>query len=165
MNDRLPGVVCDAGPLIHLDELGCLSLLNDFKEVLIPDQVWAEVLKHRPDEFSASDAAFARVAIEFSSKPTYSALVKTLSLDLGEQAALSLMEAHPDNIFLTDDGAARLAADALGYKVHGTIGLVVRAIRRNQRSRDEVVEILRAVPARSTLHVRPSILQSVLEKL
>jgi len=24
-------VVCDAGPIIHLDEVGCLSLLNDFK--------------------------------------------------------------------------------------------------------------------------------------
>ncbi len=27
-------VVCDAGPLIHLDELGCLSLLSDFDDVL-----------------------------------------------------------------------------------------------------------------------------------
>ena len=27
-------VVCDAGPLIHLDELGCLGLLSDFREVL-----------------------------------------------------------------------------------------------------------------------------------
>jgi hypothetical protein len=25
-------VVCDAGPLIHLDELGCLGLLADFSE-------------------------------------------------------------------------------------------------------------------------------------
>lgn len=28
-------VVADAGPFIHLDELGCLDLLADFKEVLI----------------------------------------------------------------------------------------------------------------------------------
>ena len=27
-------VVCDAGPAIHLDELGCLDLLKDFQEVL-----------------------------------------------------------------------------------------------------------------------------------
>jgi len=27
-------IVCDAGPAIHLDELGCLDLLKDFQEVL-----------------------------------------------------------------------------------------------------------------------------------
>lgn len=41
-------VVCDAGPLIHLDELDCLDLLGDFPEVLVPEAVWREVLKHRP---------------------------------------------------------------------------------------------------------------------
>lgn len=40
-------VVCDAGPLIHLDQLGCLDLLSDFSVVLVPDAVWSEVLKHR----------------------------------------------------------------------------------------------------------------------
>jgi hypothetical protein len=29
----LVGVVCDAGPLIHLDEIDCLDLLSDFAEV------------------------------------------------------------------------------------------------------------------------------------
>jgi len=34
-------VVCDAGPAIHLDELGCLDLLIDFQEVL-------DILKDMP---------------------------------------------------------------------------------------------------------------------
>ena len=33
-------VVCDAGPLIHLDELGCLNLLADFREVLVCEAGW-----------------------------------------------------------------------------------------------------------------------------
>ena len=41
-------VVCDAGPLIHLDEVGCLDLLADFSEVLVPDAVRREVQRHRP---------------------------------------------------------------------------------------------------------------------
>ena len=41
-------VVSDAGPLIHLDELGCLDLLKGLGDVLIPEVVWAEVQKHRP---------------------------------------------------------------------------------------------------------------------
>jgi hypothetical protein len=34
--------VLDAGPLIHLDELGRLNLLNDFKELLVPQAVLDE---------------------------------------------------------------------------------------------------------------------------
>lgn len=43
-----PIVVCDAGPLIHLDEIGCLDLLEDFDQVLVPRAVWTEVRRHRP---------------------------------------------------------------------------------------------------------------------
>jgi hypothetical protein len=32
-------VICDAGPIIHLDELDCLDLLNDFKELILPATV------------------------------------------------------------------------------------------------------------------------------
>ena len=35
-------VVCDAGPLIHLDELDCLDLLGDYPEVLGPEAVWRD---------------------------------------------------------------------------------------------------------------------------
>ena len=31
--------VLDAGPLIHLDELGCLRLLAGYSEVLLPEIV------------------------------------------------------------------------------------------------------------------------------
>ena len=35
-------VVCDAGPLIHLDELDCLDLLGDYPEVLVPEAAWRQ---------------------------------------------------------------------------------------------------------------------------
>ena len=38
MNDaQATLVVCDAGPLIHLDQLDCLDLLADFSRVVVPD--------------------------------------------------------------------------------------------------------------------------------
>jgi hypothetical protein len=40
MSSPTSEVVCDAGPLIHLDELGCLDMLADFSAVLVPDSVW-----------------------------------------------------------------------------------------------------------------------------
>lgn len=36
------------GPLIHLDEVGCLDLLSDFSDVLVAEAVWQEVRQHRP---------------------------------------------------------------------------------------------------------------------
>ena len=43
----------------------------------------------------------------------------------------------------TDDTAARLAARNLSIRAHGTLGILLRAIRRGQRSRDELIEVLR----------------------
>jgi hypothetical protein len=37
--------VCDAGPIIHLDEVGYLHLLNDFSKVSVTLGVKKEVLK------------------------------------------------------------------------------------------------------------------------
>ena len=57
-----PLVVCDAGPLIHLDELGALELLTDFSAVLVPEAVWIEVAKHRPSALSHPRVSLQRIA-------------------------------------------------------------------------------------------------------
>jgi len=54
-------VVLDAGPLIHLDELAVLSLLEDFAELLVPDEVWNEVERHRPGLFDSSSLTLTRI--------------------------------------------------------------------------------------------------------
>jgi len=158
-------VVCDAGPIIHLDELGCLSLLNDFDQVLIPSQVWQEVAYHRHVALSHSVSYLQQVDVITCSDPPFQSLIQSLSLDLGEQAALSLMQSHPEAIFLTDDAAARLAAITLGYRVHGSIGILLRAVRRNQKTARDVIAILDNLTRRSTLHIRPQLLEEIIERL
>lgn len=54
-NENRASVTDDAGPLIHLDEAGCLDLLADFENVLAPDVVWDEVTRHRPDALQRND--------------------------------------------------------------------------------------------------------------
>jgi predicted nucleic acid-binding protein len=156
-----PDVVCDAGPLIHLDELGCLDLLRDFPLVLVPEQVRREVERHRPSALEIGLDLQVR-PVSISTTPALEALATALALDLGEQAALSFCMDRPDSLLLTDDSAARLASRALGVRAQGTIGILVRAIRREQRTRAEVVSLLRDLPARSTLHIRPSLLAEVI---
>lgn len=158
-------VVCDAGPLIHLDELGCLDLLTDFQSVLVPEQVWREVEYHRPNALELSGVEMQQVPAVISEDASFQALVRALALDLGEQAALSLIARYPGAILLTDDAAARLAARGLGYQVHGSIGILLRAIRRRQRTSEEVLSLLRELPLRSTLHIRPGLLQEIIARV
>ena len=75
------------------------------------------------------------------------------------------MTSHPDAILLTDDAAARLAAEALGYQVHGTIGILLRAVRREQRTLDEVLFILEHLPYRTSLHIRTGLLREISERV
>jgi predicted nucleic acid-binding protein len=158
-------VVCDAGPIIHLDELDCISLLNDFDQVLVPSQVCREVAHHRPSALSTSGLSIQQIDVTICSDPPFQSLVRSLSLDLGEQAALTLMQNHSEAIFLTDDAAARLTAVTLGYRVHGTIGVLLRAIRRNLKTAYDVIEILRSIALQSTLHIRPKLLEEIIERL
>jgi len=157
--------ICDAGPLIHLDELGCLDLLSDFRTILVPEQVWQEVEHHRPGALEHPDVVMQRVSVDPSEHQGFQTLVRALALDLGEQAALSLMERYPKAILLTDDSAARLAAESLGYKAHGSIGILLRAIRRQQRTRREVLVVLQNLPAQSSLHIRLDLLQRIITRV
>jgi predicted nucleic acid-binding protein len=83
-------VVCDAGPLSHLDELDCLDLLRDFSEVLVPEAVWCEVLRHRPSALDKKCAVLVRVApSREQTAPLLRGLFETMSLHRGEQEALA----------------------------------------------------------------------------
>ena len=79
--------------------------------------------------------------------------------------ALRLMQESPDAILLTDDAAARLVAQKLDYEVHGTIGVLLRALRRQQRTKRQIVNLLRALPRRSTLYIERKLLQSIIEQV
>jgi len=156
--------VCDAGPLIHLDELSCLGLLADFR-VWAPDAVWKEVQHHRPTALQRPAISCERRVISEPIAPTLLALSRALALDAGELEALAIMANVPEALFLTDDAAARLAAEQLGYRVHGSIGILLRAIRRDQLTPTEVLASLQAIPQRSSLYISPVLLQEIIGRV
>jgi len=114
-------VVADAGPLIHLDELGSLDLLADYASILVPEAVWHEVTRHRPDAIA--------------------------------------------NRLLALEKVARLAAKALNIEANGTIGIVLRALRRGQRDKHQVLALLESIPTHTSLHLRPSLLAEVIAEV
>ncbi|MCA9976574.1 MAG: hypothetical protein KC413_12515, partial [Anaerolineales bacterium] len=80
-------------------------------------------------------------------------------------SVLSLMALNPESILLTDDAAARLTAVSLAYQVHGSIGILIRAIRREQKTKDEVLAMLRDIPTRSTLFIRADLLSDIVNQV
>lgn len=161
----LVAVVCDAGPLIHLDEAGCLDLLADFKQVLVPESVWREVARHRPAALAHSGIQLHRIAFAGTCSPELESLSQALLLHAGEKAALHEVQQRTGSWLLTDDTAARLAARSLGVIAHGTIGVLLRAIRRNQRTKREVLDVLHALPRISTLHLKRSLLTEIIRQV
>jgi len=158
-------VVCDAGPLIHLDELDALDLLSDFAAVLVPGAVWGEVLRHRPRALDGSNCRLTRCATTQPAGSRLQSVARAFLLDAGEWEALLVLEERPDAILLTDDAAARLAARALGYRAHGTLGILLRAVRREQRSRRQILDLLRELPSRSTLHLSADLLNQIVAEV
>jgi predicted nucleic acid-binding protein len=158
-------VVLDAGPLIHLDELGALDLLADFGRCRIPPTVVSEVERHRRGVLGRIGAHSEIAAPPRPIPSPIAALAGTYPLHAGEIEALAIASTHHDSLFLTDDAAARLAAQRLSIPVHGTIGILLRAIRRGQRSSREVEALLRAIPVRSTLHIKRALLLEIIEEV
>lgn len=159
-----PVVVADAGPIIHLDELECLDILADFGEVFVPETVWQEVQRHRPRAMAVLPGLFVQRNPRMAS-PLVQALTPLYTLHYGEQDALNLCVECAHSLLLTDDTAARLAAKSLGIPAHGTLGLLIRAIRRQSRSKFDVLALLRNIPEKTTLHLRPALLADVIAEV
>jgi predicted nucleic acid-binding protein len=75
------------------------------------------------------------------------------------------MEKNPQAIFLTDDASARMVAEQMGFRVHGTIGVLVRSIRRGQMEPGEVLHILEEAPSKTTLYIKYSLLDEIVLKI
>lgn len=164
--DDGPVVVADAGPLIHLDELDVISVLEDFRQILIPVAVWLEVDRHRAGACDKLDRSRVRRLDPLPDVPgPLAQWAKVLALGRGEIEALHWMGTVADAIFLTDDAGARLAAVEMRYRVHGTIGVLLRAVRRGVLTVTRARELVESIRERSTLHLRQDLVDAVLREL
>jgi predicted nucleic acid-binding protein len=165
MTDKSIKAVCDAGPIIHLDELDCLNLLSEFPEILLSETVWKEINQHRPFTLEQSGLNFIKCSQEYPVNESLYTMCRIFSLDAGEIEALAIMERNPMAMFFTDDAAARLVAQQMGFKVHGTIGILVRSIRRGIMEQEQVLRILSEIPLKTTLYIKSSLLNEVIGKI
>jgi predicted nucleic acid-binding protein len=141
--------VADAGPIIHLDEIDALSLLSVVEDLLIPQTVYQEL-----------EAGTVPLALESIEHELVEADTTNLDVDLdpGETAALAVASGRAA-VLLTDDLAARDAANDRDIEVHGSIGVLVLAYTRGELEKSEAAELMRALQTETSLFITDAVVE------
>lgn len=155
--------VVDAGPFIHLDQIDQLGVLGRLPSLLIPSGVLLEL----------RDARLRNVAdrwkhvqiFTLAPKAVANPILKRFALDRGETECLALALNHSPCIFLTDDLAARNAAEKLAIEVHGTVGIIAYAVKRNWLTIPQAEKALNLLYERSSLFITYAIIESAIRRL
>lgn len=153
--------ILDAGPLIHLDQLSAIPLLKAMGTLFCPAIVAREAEFHRPGVLSRAD--FIQV-VDGPAVPS-ATMPAELPLHAGELAGLAWAEKFGADIFLSDDMAARTAAERMGLEVCGSIGVILRAVDEGHIGAEAASDLLRQIPENTTLHISAVLLASAVEKL
>ncbi len=121
-------VVSNSTPLIHLAKIGRLALLRKFfGEILIPEAVYRECVIEGGDIEDArtiKNAEWIRVERIADERLKRSLMIE---LDEGESEAIVLALEKSAELALIDDYDGREVAKALGLRVTGTIGILLKA--------------------------------------
>lgn len=114
--------VCNSSPLIVLDRIGQLDLLQQvFGTIFVPPAVTSEI---------SPKLALPGWITERSLARPLTPRILTASLGDGESEAINLaVEINADRVIL-DDRAARRLAQSMGVPIIGTLGILLAAKRR-----------------------------------
>jgi predicted nucleic acid-binding protein len=155
---RPEAAVADAGPLIHLDELSCLHLLEAYEKVWVPGTVAIETERHRQGWRKRAPGNIERIDVDAGAIDEIREKISA-RLDLGELESLAFWQGHRDASLLCDDLKARTIARELGASVIGTLGLLIKGAKTGRIELDEALQLILSIPRRSTLHIRRDLIQ------
>lgn len=138
-------IVSNSTVLIYLAKIGKLSLLEKlFKEVLIPEEVFNEVVIRGKEE-QHPDAFIVEKAVENGwikvKKIEALGQLEEFGIDSGEAHAISLARSL-GLVVLIDQAHARIAAKALGLKPRGTVFVLFAALRKKLITPKEYLNLL-----------------------
>ena len=159
-------VVSNAGPLIHLTEIGEFELLKTFSRIYIPEKVYEEVcIEGMPGEREVRSAENIEVLIVSKEEIEKVSNKIDLKLDDGELEALTVCNRFKVKIFLTDDLDARDAGKQLGFEVHGSVGVIARAYREGLIDLKRAKRALGDLYSISKLFVTKAIIEEAIKEL
>jgi predicted nucleic acid-binding protein len=163
-------VVTNSGPLIALAKLGLLGKLGLlYEKVAMPKAVYDEVVikgfaKGCLDSLQVKLALHREYLFVMEVKNP-NPKIKNLPLDKGEKEALNLALENEAAILLMDDMIAREHAKTFGFKVKGTLGVIVKAYREKLLSLNEVHIVFETIIKRNDIWIAKGLCQNILSRL
>lgn len=130
----MPNIISNTSCLIVLDNIGMLDVLKElYGKVFIAEEVSKEFGKTLPDW----------IEVRKVSDNKYLKLMKNF-VDLGEASTIALAVETDDIVIILDDLKARKLGQKLNLKITGTIGVLIKARKKNIiTSTQEVLNRLR----------------------
>lgn len=134
-------VVSDTTPLISLLKINSIDLLEKlFGRVLIPETVFNELTA---DKRFTSEAEQIRrrqfITVKSVQNPESANILKRATgLDQGESEAIVLTDELNADILLMDEAKGRAVSSQMGFKVMGTIGILMAAYEEKELTAVEV---------------------------
>lgn len=121
-------VVSDTGPLIYLARIGHLSLLKKrFGPILIPEEVYREICVQGKGKPGAEKIEKTDWIDRREVEDNFLLEVLRLELDKGESEVIVLAKQMEAERVIIDEKIPREKLKSLGFKVVGTVGILVWA--------------------------------------
>ena len=135
---------------MYLTKINKLNLLRElFKDIFIPKEVYEEVVI-RGKEGNFLDALKVEKAVKDGWIKVNGTIILDKDLekfasdiDLGEIAVINLAKKFKADLILIDDASARVIAESLGFKVKGTLYVLLQSYRNKILSKNETKDLLK----------------------
>ena len=120
-------IISDTSPITNLIRIGQLDILKKlFKEVVIPQQVYEELLNYE-NQKSAIEQRTWIVMMKVKDREQVKEL--EIKLDAGEAEAIVLAHELKADMLIIDERKGRIIAEEYGLKIIGLLGVLLKAKR------------------------------------
>ena len=160
-------VVSDTTPLISLLKIERLDLLEKlFGNVLIPQAVYEELtvderFKLEAEQLKQKEFITVRAVKNLDS---VSILKRATGLDQGESEAIVLTDEVKAELLLMDEAKGRAVSNEMGFRIMGTIGVLMAAYEEHELTSEEVKEYVSGLQ-RAGRHIGQRHYQMLLDML
>lgn len=146
---KIKTAVSDAGPFLHLEEVEQLGLLDVVKAVLTTPEIMDE--RGKITESLKRLKGVRQKELTPKNKDITKYLMRRYGLHLGETTGIALCKQEQIKLFFTDDLEARQIAQVLKLKPHGTLAIVLRALKERLLTKEQATKAVHDIYEKSSM--------------
>lgn len=159
-------VISDAGPIIHLSEIGMSRCFSIFETVYVPRDVYHEVkVCQLPGNREIESDIFEIVDLDSKQKDRSEYYSNKYEISAEDGTVIALAEDLEINLVLTDDLDVRDVLKSRGFKPVGSLGVLLRAYREGLITFHEAIQSLDDLLETSTLYITSRIIENAKHSL